>query len=308
MAGVLLSGPAGAGKSQTAQQILSETSQAIVVDFQSLYAALLQLVRLPNGRFPERLDSDAYALAATEYLRRAAITAAQQRELYTIVTNSDGSPARRQQLLGLLGPDAVERVIDPGKAVVTARLADTVTGELSQQCASAIDRWYGRLESRDSEIREAIAGRTPETFQIEIRQEANELRGVLIQEGRAASGGRKEVWIPGAVEWLDSGVEILPEHKGTVETRAIPERQADGRITVVAALTDRLRNAWNAGRKFLSVEFHALEERTVRGGVREVQRALVTAGALVPNPEYDVATTELRETDTPESEDLYRWL
>ena len=116
-----------------------------MVDFQSLYAALLQLVRLPNGRYPERDPADDYALAATEYLRRAAITAAQERELYTIVTNSDGSPERRQQLLGLLGDDATEVVLDPGRAVVEARLANTVTGVLSDQCRTAINRWYGRV-------------------------------------------------------------------------------------------------------------------------------------------------------------------
>ena len=34
------------------------------------------------------------------------------------------------------------RTIDPGESVVRARLSDPVTGELSDDCDSAISRWY----------------------------------------------------------------------------------------------------------------------------------------------------------------------
>ena len=64
-------------------------------------------------------------------------------DIEIIATNSDGSPARREYLRGLLGPGAVETVLDPGRAVVEERLS--VNGVLSQQCGQAIDRWYGRL-------------------------------------------------------------------------------------------------------------------------------------------------------------------
>ena len=37
---------------------------------------------------------------------------------------------------------AVE-VIDPGRSVVVARLADAVTGVLSPSCSAVVDRWYG---------------------------------------------------------------------------------------------------------------------------------------------------------------------
>ena len=102
-------------------------------------------MRLPNGRYPERLERDAYALSLAEYQRHAIITGATQREIDVITTNSDGSPARRQRLLGLLGPGAVERVIDPGREIVTARLSDSLTGTLSDGCGKAIERWYGVL-------------------------------------------------------------------------------------------------------------------------------------------------------------------
>ena len=141
MPGTLLSGPAGAGKSQRARQVLGETlGPAVLVEFQELYATLLGIERLPSGRYPERLDSDAYALPLTEYVRRAAITSARERDITPIVTNSDGLQERRTALLGYLGPGSREIVVDPGLAVVEANLA--IDDEVSEQCRKAINRWY----------------------------------------------------------------------------------------------------------------------------------------------------------------------
>ena len=148
MPGVLLSGPAGAGKSQAARELLASLHvPGVIVDFQSLYAALLQLERNPDGRYPERLASDVHVLAIAEYLRRSAITAARRAELFAIVTNSDGAPTRRAALLSEMGPGAVEQVIDPGEDVVTQRLSGR-TGKLSTQCKQAVGRWYGRIGGR----------------------------------------------------------------------------------------------------------------------------------------------------------------
>ena len=144
MAGLLLSGPAGGGKSQAAAAaLIANVGPAVVIDFQTIYAGLLGIERLPSGRFPERLAADSYALPMAEYTRRAAITGAVEQEIDPIVTNSDGSPARRSALLGFMGAGAVETVIDPGLAVVTERLS--VNGLLSVQCGEAINRWFGRL-------------------------------------------------------------------------------------------------------------------------------------------------------------------
>ena len=119
MTSLLVSGPAGAGKTAAARLELNRrAAPTVLVDFQSIYATLLGLERLPNGRYPERLESQAYALATTEYVRRATITAARERQIDVIATNSDGSVVRRRQLLSLLGPGASERVIDPGRDVV----------------------------------------------------------------------------------------------------------------------------------------------------------------------------------------------
>ena len=145
MPNILLSGPAGAGKTQLARELLNQFQQpGVVADFQSIYAALLMLVRDDSGRYPPRLASQSYALAIAEYVRRAIITAAAERDLDVVVTNSDGSPTRRNFLLGQMGPGSVERVIDPGIEVVRERLAD-VDGLLSVQCGDAIGRWFGRL-------------------------------------------------------------------------------------------------------------------------------------------------------------------
>ena len=140
---VLLSGPAGAGKSQKAKEILATFGGlAILVDFQSIYAALTGDERGPDGKYPLRNEA---LLPIVEYVRRAAITGAVQSEIGVVATNSDGNPARRQFLLRQLGPVAVEEVVDPGRDVVEARLTDMTTGELSDDCRQAVDRWYGRL-------------------------------------------------------------------------------------------------------------------------------------------------------------------
>ena len=144
MAGLLISGPAGAGKTEVARAEVQTRPDAVMVDFQTIYAALLGIQRLPNGRYPEREARHEYVMPLVEYTRRAIITGALASEIDPIVTNSDGSPERRGVLLGLLGPGSTERVVDPGVEVVTARLTNA-EGVLSSQCRDAINRFYGRL-------------------------------------------------------------------------------------------------------------------------------------------------------------------
>ena len=66
------------------------------------------------------------------------------------------------------------------------------------------------------------------------------MHGVILQEGRAAAGGRAELFAPGAVVWPSDGVAILPEHHGTVETRAVPTREANGESRIAATATPAL--------------------------------------------------------------------
>ena len=116
-----------------------ETKPTVIVDFQSIYVALTGDVRQPDGSYPLR---DAALLPTVEYLRRTALTAAREREIGIIATNSSGDPARRSFLLEQLAPGAVERITDPGRAVVEDRLRDPLTLELSDECGDAIARWY----------------------------------------------------------------------------------------------------------------------------------------------------------------------
>ena len=142
MAGLLISGPAGAGKSAIAREVLAaHTGPAVAADFQSLVVALLLLERGADGRYPVRPP---WVLPLAEFTRRAVITGAQNRDIFTVATNSDGSPGRRRQLLTLLGAGASEKIVDPGRDVVAARLADAATGELDDECDAAISRWYSR--------------------------------------------------------------------------------------------------------------------------------------------------------------------
>ena len=129
---------------------------------------------------------------------------------------------------------------------------------------------------------------------VEIREEGGELHGIILQEGRAASGARAEVFSPGSVTWPADGVRILTEHHGQSETRAFPHRDALGRIKIRAKATDAIRSAIESGKRFMSVEFRAIEERRTNSGVREILRAIVEGAALVDRPEYDTTSAEVR--------------
>ena len=144
MPNVLLSGPAGGGKSQAARDAAAAMpGPAVIADFTAIYNALTLQQRGPDGKFPDRPTPDPL-LPLTESIRQRTILTAVERDIGVVATNSDGRPDRRAYLLGLLGPGAVERVIDPGRGVVTRRLSGP-TG-LSDACATAVNRWYGGLQ------------------------------------------------------------------------------------------------------------------------------------------------------------------
>ena len=147
MPNTLISGPAGAGKTEAARRMLQEsTAPMVAADFQSpCLLALTLLERDPEtGRYPQRLESQSsWLIPLTEAIRQTVITFSEERGIGVVATNSDGSPARRSYLLSRLGIGATERIIDPGIDVVHRRLS--IAGQLSRQCRDAAGRWYERL-------------------------------------------------------------------------------------------------------------------------------------------------------------------
>ena len=131
---------------------------------------------------------------------------------------------------------------------------------------------------------------------VEIRETDGRprLTGVIMTEGTAARGGLAEVFEPGSIAWPEEGIDILVKHYGRPEARAIPVREAGGAIRVSAPATPSMVDAVRAGKDKLSIEFHAVAEVRTAGGVRAIQRALVTGATLTNNPEYETAV-EVRE-------------
>ena len=130
---------------------------------------------------------------------------------------------------------------------------------------------------------------------VEVRDAADGpmLRGVVLQEGRAAHGGRAEVFTPLSVVWPSDGIAIRTEHRGVEVGRAMPTRDTDGSLRIETRATPAILTAYKT-RRYFSVEFHALAEVRTAGGVREISRALLEAAALVPNPEYPNVRAEVR--------------
>lgn len=128
--------------------------------------------------------------------------------------------------------------------------------------------------------------------EIELR-ESGRLHGLILTEGRASSD-RRELFVPGALEWPSTGVRIRPAHmvdEGSVT--AYPVRQGP-EIRVSVHPTVELREAVESGKRFMSVEFRAIEESTTDSGIREISRALLIGAAVVERPSYQQTAAEIR--------------
>ena len=101
----------------------------------------------------------------------------------------------------------------------------------------------------------------------EIREAADGpmLRGVILQEGRAASGGLAEVFAPMSVVWPSDGIALLGEHRAQVELgRAVPTRDADGTLHVETRATEAILSVYTT-RKYFSIEFQSIREIRTAG-------------------------------------------
>lgn len=137
----LIEGPAGAGKSQLAADLLEAGSVSVVADTTALWAALSGAVRGPDGRFPVRSDSDP-ALSVARYVQGVAVRQGLESGADVAVTTSRrGQAARWEPMARQSGASFAVRTLDPGREVVSARLAEP-DGELSEACELAVSRWY----------------------------------------------------------------------------------------------------------------------------------------------------------------------
>ena len=185
MEAVLISGPAGAGKSQLAEQMLAENPGAVLADFQSIYVALTGVTRGIDGTFQLRIRS---LLPIVQRVKQQVISdAIEDQVALLIATNSDRDEFVRKRILSHMyggriprdsdlaylvnesrfrpmeavldeiypgiarnNPfDVSEIVLDPGEDEVTKRLARG-DNDLSTDCQKAIQRWYLREGSNSS--------------------------------------------------------------------------------------------------------------------------------------------------------------
>ena len=146
------------------------------------------------------------------------------------------------------------------------------------------------------------------TAAVEVRSSADGpmLHGVILTEGRAARGGRAELFAPGAVVWPSDGIAIRLEHRGAEAARAVPTREGT-EVRISTPATPDIFRAVRDGRRWMSVEFTSLRETRTAGGVREIESALVDGAALVETPEYQQTRAEVREVDDIDDRAM-RWL
>ena len=134
----------------------------------------------------------------------------------------------------------------------------------------------------------------PVTVELREAEGGPRLHGVLIQEGRAAAGGRAELFAPGAVTWPDNGIEIRTRHLGPAEVRAMPRRAVDGSITIEARATAGIAEAVRAGANGMSIEFIPIRETRTAAGVREITAAFVDGATVTSDAEYRQSRAEVR--------------
>ena len=143
----LLRGPAGAGKSQRARELLRDNPDAILADTSATWVMLSGIERDPvTGLYPVREDGDP-RLGVARYIRRTIANRALELGLDVVATISDSDQAvtaRWRDVAAARSAEFVTETLDPGIAAIRARLGDgSGDDELSPECERALSRWYG---------------------------------------------------------------------------------------------------------------------------------------------------------------------
>ena len=137
----LLEGPAGAGKSQVAIELLQSGAIDLMADLTAIYVALKGIERGADGKYPIRENSDP-VLQVANYVRSVVVRNALDSDLNVAVsTGTPNMAVKWSEVAAERGASFSVQTIDPGIETVRERLA--VDGVLSDQCESAIGRWYG---------------------------------------------------------------------------------------------------------------------------------------------------------------------
>ena len=234
------------------------------------------------------------ALGITEYLRRVAITAAREREIDAIVTNSDGDPERRRAPTRIHrggrfgrggGPwgrrSKVGRLSVSGRAVPLSVIGPSTAGTEGQDDgrASTATWKYGTPKTPADCHLDALPG--PST----------DLRTAGRQD-------RDELFARGALVWPDTGIVINESHdRAQAIIRAISHLSKTTRSCLISVLPDthervatrqRVFAKWNLDRA-LNVEFRSLQEGR-RDGLRIITQARDGSlrPTLVDSPSYSL--------------------
>lgn len=139
----LIEGPAGGGKSELLRELLAAGEIDVAADVTALWAATGGAERDPvTGKYPVRAENDP-ALHTARYLQTVAAGFALREGYKVAVTTSQRDQVEKWGAVANRYDSPLNvKTVDPGEATVRARLSDPVTGELSDDCDSAISRWY----------------------------------------------------------------------------------------------------------------------------------------------------------------------
>ena len=141
--------------------------------------------------------------------------------------------------------------------------------------------------------------RLQQEIELELREDerlGKMLHAVILAEGRAAAGGRSELFTPGSVTWPEEGIEIKIGHSGAVEALGpilSGPRKGERSGSRFERPKGLLRLSEKGSGGCLS-NFFALAENRVPAGIREITSALIQGAALVASPEYSQGRAEVR--------------
>ena len=127
---------------------------------------------------------------------------------------------------------------------------------------------------------------------VELRESVGRFFGTILTEGRASSD-RRELFVLGSCTWPSDGISLLDTHNGRTLARVWPMRRNNGEIRISTQATAAIREAVES-KPYMSVEFHCLRENRTQSNIREIERALVVAAALVKSPSYSQTSAEIR--------------